>query len=240
MPTLTDRRQPMRRRARVAVTAAALAVAAVTGLAGCSGSGAASSGPTPTPTATHDTDRASGIQDPSTKSLSQAPAAGVVPSRVSIPAIGVNAALQDLAIGADGTLNPPVGVVDAGWYAKGVVPGAVGPAVIAGHIDSTTAPGVFLHLAKLVPGDTVTVTMSSGSVETWKVTGTRAALKTAFPTSDVYGTSPTPQLRLITCGGTFNAAIGHYNENTIVFAELVSSTPARTSAPADTSAPATP
>ncbi|WP_170159820.1 sortase domain-containing protein [Frondihabitans australicus] len=215
-----------RSRLRSALVVVALGAAAVLGLAGCAGAGASSAGPTPTPspTATHDTDAAGRIQDPSSTSLSQAPAAGVVPTRVSIPAIGVNAGLQDLAIAADGSLNPPVGVVDAGWYAKGVVPGAVGPAVIAGHIDSTTQPGVFLHLAKLVPGDTVTVTMSSGSVETWKVSGSRAALKTAFPTSDVYGTSPTPQLRLITCGGTFNAAIGHYNENTIVFADLVSST----------------
>lgn len=213
-------------RLRAAVTLAAVAAVAVVGLAGCSASsdqGAASTAE-PTATATHDTGAAGSIQDPDTESLSNAPAAGVVPVKVAIPAIGVNANLQDLAIAADGTLNPPDGVVDAGWYAKGIVPGAVGPAIIAGHIDSTTAPGVFLNLGKLKAGDQVTVTMSSGSVETWKVTGSRAALKTEFPTSDVYGTSPTPQLRLITCGGVFNPAIGHYNENEIVFADLVSST----------------
>jgi sortase (surface protein transpeptidase) len=216
------------RRTRAFAAVAGVAVAAVVGLGGCaaqsSSDAGASTSATPRPTASHDTGAASGIQDPDTQSLSNTPAAGVVPASIAIPAIGVNATLQDLAIGADGTLDPPVGVTQAGWYAKGIVPGAVGPAVIAGHIDSTTAPGVFLHLSKLVAGDTFTVTMSSGSVETWKVSGQRAALKTAFPTSDVYGTSPTPQLRLITCGGVFNAAIGHYNENTIVFADLVSST----------------
>lgn len=215
------------RRLRTAVILTAVATVAVVGLAGCSTASTGASTPStakPSATATQNTGAAGSIQDPDTQSLSNAPAAGVVPTEVSIPTIGVNAKLQDLAIAADGTLNPPVGVTDAGWYAKGVVPGAVGPAVIAGHIDSTTAPGVFLNLGKLVAGDRVTVTMSSGSVETWKVTSTRAALKTAFPTSDVYGTSPTPQLRLITCGGVFNPAIGHYNENTIVFADLISAT----------------
>ncbi|AMM20365.1 hypothetical protein AX769_09635 [Frondihabitans sp. PAMC 28766] len=218
-------------RLRTALVVAAVATVACVGLAGCStaaGAGATSATtPKPTPTATQDRGAAGSVQDPDTQSLSNAPATGVVPTSIAIPAIGVNATLQDLAISADGSLNPPNGVVQAGWYSAGIVPGAVGPAVIAGHIDSTTAPGVFLHLAKLVTGDEFTVTMSSGSVETWQVTGSRAALKTAFPTSDVYGTSPTPQLRLITCGGVFNAAIGHYNENTIVFASLLSSTPAK-------------
>ena len=47
------------------------------------------------------------------------------------------------------------------------------------------------------------------------------AAKSAFPTSDVYGTSPTPALRLITCDGTFDTATGHYTDNLIVFATLV-------------------
>ncbi|BDZ49930.1 hypothetical protein GCM10025867_21710 [Frondihabitans sucicola] len=112
--------------------------------------------------------------------------------------------------------------MSAGWYAKGVVPGGVGPAIIAGHIDSATGPGVFLHLNRLAAGDRVTVTMKSGVVETWQVTGSDQSPKSNFPTSSVYGTTPTPALRLITCQGTFNPAIGHYDDNLIVFADLVS------------------
>ena len=47
-------------------------------------------------------------------------------------------------------------------------------------------------------------------------------LKSRFPTGTVYGAAPNAQLRLITCGGTFDAATGHYLSNTIVYATLVS------------------
>ncbi|ROQ38359.1 sortase family protein [Frondihabitans sp. PhB188] len=210
-------------RASAALAAAALVVA---GLAACSTGATTEAAPTATATSTPTPGpgAAGRLQDPDESSLSSAPAAGVVPTKIAIAKLGVSAGMQDLAIGAQGELDPPTNATDAGWYAKGVVPGAVGPAIIAGHIDSTTGPGVFLHLAQLAAGDTVKVTLSSGAVQTWSVTGSRAALKSEFPTSDVYGTSPTPQLRLITCGGTFDASIGHYDQNTIVFAELVSTT----------------
>lgn len=226
-------RRRLGRRARSGASAAVATIVAgllVAGLAGCSGSGSqaaephaapkqsSSAAPTPRPGA------ASGIQDPDTSSYGDVPAAGVVPVKVEIPAIGVTSGLEDLAIGSQGELDPPKAWLSAGWYAKGVVPGAVGPAIIAGHIDSPTGPAVFLHLHELKPGDTVRVTLSSGAVETFTVSGSRSALKSQFPTSDVYGTTPTPTLRLITCGGVFNPAIGHYDENLIVSADLTSAT----------------
>ena len=48
----------------------------------------------------------------------------------------------------------------------------------------------------------------------------RTFLKSRFPTAAVYGPVPDPQLRLITCGGTFDPATGHYLSNVIVFASL--------------------
>ncbi|WFR68445.1 sortase [Curtobacterium flaccumfaciens] len=101
-------------------------------------------------------------------------------------------------------------------------PGQVGPAVIAGHVDSPTAAAVFFRLDELVPGDEIHVAMSDGSTRTFTVDRSEHAAKSAFPTSDVYGTAPTPQLRLITCDGTFDTATGHYTDNLIVFADLSS------------------
>jgi hypothetical protein len=37
----------------------------------------------------------------------------------------------------------------------------------------------------------------------------------------VYGPTTTPELRLITCGGPFDDATGHYLDNVVVFARLV-------------------
>ena len=160
----------------------------------------------------------SGFQDPA------APAARstATPVRVEIPAIGVSSGLEDLGRGAAGELDPPEDWDSAGWFADGIVPGQVGPAVIAGHVDSPTRAAVFFRLDELVAGDEIHVEMSDGSTRTFTVERSERAAKSAFPTSDVYGSAPTPQLRLITCDGTFDTATGHYTDNLIVFADLTS------------------
>ncbi|MDQ4130605.1 MAG: class F sortase, partial [Actinomycetota bacterium] len=45
--------------------------------------------------------------------------------------------------------------------------------------------------------------------------------KEAFPTARVYGNTPGPELRLITCGGVFDSTSGHYRDNVIVYAKAV-------------------
>jgi sortase (surface protein transpeptidase) len=158
-----------------------------------------------------------GFQDPAAPVARSA----ATPTKVAIPAIGVDAGLEDLHRGAAGELDPPTGWDDAGWFSDGIVPGEVGPAVIAGHVDSPTSAAVFFRLDELVAGDRIAVTMSDGSTRTFVVDRTERAAKKAFPTSDVYGTTPTPTLRLITCDGTFDTATGHYTDNLVVFADLV-------------------
>ena len=96
-------------------------------------------------------------------------------------------------------------------------PGDVGPAVLAGHVDSTTGPAVFYRLGDLRPGDPVQV-QRSGRWLTFKVVDVRRYPKNAFPTAEVYGPTPDPQLRLITCSGVFDRARHSYLENTVVYA----------------------
>ncbi|WP_164983968.1 sortase domain-bontaining protein, partial [Cellulomonas endophytica] len=108
----------------------------------------------------------------------------------------------------------------AGWYREGVVPGDVGPAVVAGHVDSSDGPAVFVGLERLAPGDPVVVTLSDGSTRTFLVDDALRAPKAEFPTSEVYRTTPTPQLRLITCDGDFDRTTGHYVDNLVVRATL--------------------
>jgi sortase (surface protein transpeptidase) len=143
-----------------------------------------------------------------------------VPQRIQIPSIGVDAALEDLALGDGGKLDAPVDYDLAGWYADGVVPGQVGPAIIAGHVDSPTAPAVFARIGELTQGAEVIVTMSDASTLTFQVGGSMQSAKAEFPTAAVYSNVPTPELRLITCTGTFDSSTGHYLDNLIVFAQL--------------------
>jgi hypothetical protein len=58
-------------------------------------------------------------------------------------------------------------------------------------------------------------------VAVFAVDGVQRVAKAAFPTEAVYGRASYPELRLITCGGPFDEASGHYLDNIIVYAHLV-------------------
>lgn len=133
---------------------------------------------------------------------------------------------------------PPIDQVQRlGWFCPtklprcgAPIPGTVGPAVVVGHVNGNGRPGVFAHLAKVKPGDLIEIDRQDGVTITFTVTKVSTPKKTAFPTAEVYGDQPTPQLRLITCGGGDNSLITtsagrSYTNNTIVFAEELSQRP---------------
>jgi hypothetical protein len=140
------------------------------------------------------------------------------PVSLTIPAIGVQGNIIHLGLTASGTLQVPSSTAVAGWYTGSPRPGAVGSAVIAGHIDSKTGPGIFFRLSALHPGDRVYVRRADGTLAAFKVTVVRKFAKDTFPTSAVYGAVPDSELRLITCGGTFDPQLGSYLSNTVVYA----------------------
>ena len=163
---------------------------------------------------------AGGIQKPDA-GRTTVPQTGIIVTHVSIPDIGVSSDIELLTLDSTGALLPPVDFNRAGWYSGGVIPGQIGPAIIAGHIDSITAPAVFANLHKMTPGMKILVSLSNGTVLTFAADRSEVVPKTQFPSSSVYGTVPTPQLRVITCDGNFNHATGHYDDNLVVFATLV-------------------
>jgi hypothetical protein len=142
------------------------------------------------------------------------------PVRLQIPAIGVDSTLMDLGLNADGTMQVPPQGFPAGWYTGSPTPGELGPAIIAGHVD-WTGPGVFYNLRKLRPDDTVSVTREDGSVASFRVTRVEQFAKDKFPTDLVYGNIDFAGLRLITCSGSWNKQTHHYEDNIVVFADLV-------------------
>ena len=111
--------------------------------------------------------------------------------------------------------------IGSGWYAGGTRPGDPGSAVILGHVDSKRdGPAVFYRLRDLRRGDEITITRADGSTVRFAVDRTEQFPKSRFPTDDVYYPTLTPALRLVTCGGSFDATAGHYRSNVIVFATL--------------------
>ena len=143
------------------------------------------------------------------------------PKRVAIPSIGVDSALVGLRRQRDGTLEVPKDFAVAGWYRGGVSPGDTGPAVLVGHVDSYVGPAVFFRVRELKPGDRITVGRTDGSQAVFVVYGVEQVPKKAFPTDRVYGDTPGPELRLLTCGGRFDTRTKHYEDNTVVYAHEV-------------------
>ena len=201
----------------------ALLALIVFGTAGCSAQTVATR-PPPAATSTRVVPSASSTQSPTPTSspvvAGEALLARSVPVRLQIAAIGVDSKLMDLGLKADGTLQVPPSGFPAGWYTGMPTPGERGPAIIVGHVD-WKGPGVFYNLHRLKPGDRVSVTRKDGSMPAFRVTRVQQFPKNQFPTKAVYGNIENAGLRLITCGGTFNAQTGHYEDNLVVFADLV-------------------
>jgi hypothetical protein len=145
-----------------------------------------------------------------------------IPIRVDIPAIAAHSSLVQLGLKSDRSVAvPPVSQpLQAGWYKYSPTPGQRGPAVILGHIDGDHQKGVFWRLHEVKPGDTVRVSRRDGTTLSFTVRKVDEIAKSAFPTSAVYGDTPNPQLRLITCGGAFDAANHNYLDNIIVYATM--------------------
>lgn len=150
-----------------------------------------------------------------------APLPRSVPVRVRIPAIGVNARVIPLGLDASGgQAVPPLDrPFLASWYDKGPAPGQDGPAVLAGHVDSArVGPAVFYNLGKLVPGNLVYVTREDRRTAVFRVTSVGLYPQHEFPSHRVYGPTPDPALRLVTCGGDFDTRTHLYLDRIIAFA----------------------
>jgi Sortase domain len=142
------------------------------------------------------------------------------PVAISIPRIGVQSRLVDLGLEPDGAMQTPGNPAEAGWFTGGPAPGALGPAVIAGHVTWNGAPEVFYRLGTMRRGDQVTVTRKDGKTAVFTVSRVAQFSKSRFPSRAVYGTLDHAGLRLITCGGTYDAARHRYLDNVVVFARL--------------------
>ncbi|MGH3942338.1 MAG: class F sortase [Pseudonocardiaceae bacterium] len=145
------------------------------------------------------------------------------PLSVQIPAIGLATdRLIDLGLAEDRTLEVPGDAGTAGWFTLSPTPGELGPSVLAGHVNYKSVPGVFSRLHEMHPGDTITIDRADGTSAVFTTYQVDLYPKSDFPTEQVYGNTDQPELRLITCGGSFDPAARSYRDNVVVFAKLTS------------------
>ncbi len=147
-----------------------------------------------------------------------------LPVRITIPAIGVDAAIQSVGIAwnVPGEMGIPTNFTDVGWYNEGPRPGMTGSAVIDGHLDGKHTPrAVFFDLGKLNPGDSVNVTDKNGNTFQFSVVAVKAYDYNAS-TSDIFSSNDSKaHLNLITCAGDWIKSQKLYDKRIIVFTDLV-------------------
>ncbi|MGN6251514.1 MAG: class F sortase [Marmoricola sp.] len=160
---------------------------------------------------------------------SQRPLGPSRPTRVRIPALGIDTPVNPIGLADDGTLavpQPGPHLNEAAWFENSPTPGQPGPSIIEGHVDSVEGPSVFFRLGDITVGDKIVVNRQDGSVVTFRVNAVRDFKKATFPTFLVYGTDLSRStLRVITCSD-FDTAIHHHVGNEVVFAHLTHVSPA--------------
>ncbi|WP_329122411.1 class F sortase [Streptomyces sp. NBC_01353] len=150
-----------------------------------------------------------------------APLARSRPTGLAVPAITIEAPVLGLGLDSSGRLGTPPADDPriVGWYKDGPAPGERGTAIVVGHRDTRTGPAIFLNLDSLTPGNTVRVARADGRVAVFTVDKVRTYTKEQFPDREVYGSTGRPELRLLTCGGSFHPKTG-YESNIVVYAHL--------------------
>ncbi|MDT0392251.1 class F sortase [Streptomyces sp. DSM 41921] len=152
------------------------------------------------------------------------PLTDALPQRVDIPGLGVQAPVVARGLDARGALDPPPydqpGVV--GWYAGGAAPGAPGTALLVGHVDTDTRPAVFYKVSAMRPGQTIRVIRADAKVAEFTVESVQVLTRDRFDAHQAYGPreSGRAELRLVTCGGSFDRTTRSYTANVVVSAYL--------------------
>lgn len=164
-----------------------------------------------------------------------ASSAGVIPTGIQIPSIGLNNNTFMVVGLVNGELEtPPLSQPKlVGWFKLGPVPGdsalcsyeekCVQPAVLGAHVNANGVQGAFAKLSQVKVGAEVRVLRSDGKTAVFKVSKTKIFAKTAFDTKAVYGGGG-PSLVLLTCGPG-EVVKGSYLNQTVVWANLVSLKP---------------
>ncbi|MEU9593844.1 class F sortase [Streptomyces sp. NPDC048193] len=153
-----------------------------------------------------------------------APLGTARPERLDVPGLGISAPVLARGLDAKGAIEPPsFDQADAvGWYAAGVAPGAAGTALMVGHVDTETRPAVFYRLSTLEPGETIRVVRDDAETAEFTIDDIQVLDRDGFDARQAYGPHDPDraELRLITCGGTFDRATGGYTANVVVSAYL--------------------
>lgn len=201
-------------------------------------SSALTAGVVPNANATLHTSNGTALRPP-VQEVPSAPA-GLMPARLVIPEMGLDAPVLSLGPDAQGAMQAPrVGSSsnpvwsEVYWWNVGAAPGQIGNAVIAGHVNRPDgSPSTFTDLNRLHPGDEFAVVTVDGTTLRFRVTAKDAPLVYVDgannPTVErIFGPTSAPHLNLMTCWGEWDGR--EYNRRLVVYSTLLGASPFPTS-----------
>jgi len=143
------------------------------------------------------------------------------PVRLRIPSIGVDAAVENVGLTSDGSMEAPKNQDNVAWYQSGIRPGNVGSAVMAGHYGTwdNGRGSVFDNLSKLAKGDKVVVVDDRGQTTTFVVREIQVYDPQADATRVFISNDGKSHLNLITCKGNLNILSQKYPERLVIFSD---------------------
>ncbi len=146
------------------------------------------------------------------------------PAQLIIPAIDVEARVQDVGLGKSGNMAVPSNFTDVGWYRYGPAPGQTGSAVIDGHVDNGFGiSAVFNRINELKPGDDIFIETKDDSRMHFIVADVATYDARDVPADMLFNKADTSRLNLITCAGAWNPESKSYDRRVVIYAVLANS-----------------
>lgn len=158
-------------------------------------------------------------QADSNKSEITPPLKGIIPTRIQIPAINVDANVKPYGLDESGAMAVPEDGETVAWFEPGTKPGAKGNAVLAAHVDDYTGPAIFFYLKDLEVGDEIIVEDGDQTL-TFVVTGKEAYPYNEAPIRTIFGPANNQQLNLITCTGLYDRKTNNHQERLVIYSQL--------------------
>lgn len=160
---------------------------------------------------------------PQADALSQYQVAADQPRALYIQKLGIAARIKPMDKTADGAIQTPKNIYDAGWYTSSAKPGEVGATFIDGHASGATRQGLMAYVDTLKDGDVIEVEKGNAEKIHYRVVHVETVPLDAVDMKKalaVYGDAE-KGLNIMTCTGTWIPEKLTYDKRAIVYAQQI-------------------
>jgi LPXTG-site transpeptidase (sortase) family protein len=149
---------------------------------------------------------------------------GIVPVKLYIPAVRIQAIVEPVSVSDKGQMGVPRSTERVGYLSSGVLPGAIGNAIMDGHLDNYEGPAVFFQLKRLKKGDAVIVKNDKGCKIQFVVESIETFKTSEAPIQKIFGSADDSRLNLITCTGKYSRKKKEHEKRLVVFTKRLTNT----------------